>query len=36
MFDRIKRSFDLVRASIEVLRQDNHLMLFRSSKLTQS
>jgi hypothetical protein len=28
MFDRIKRSFDLVRASIEVLRQDNHLMLF--------
>jgi hypothetical protein len=28
MFDRIKRSFDLVRASAGVLRQDNHLMLF--------
>ncbi|MFK3737005.1 DUF6159 family protein [Massilia sp. TN1-12] len=28
MFDRIKRSFDLVRASIQVLRQDNHLLLF--------
>jgi hypothetical protein len=28
MFDRIKRSFDLVRASAQVLRQDNHLMLF--------
>ena len=28
MFDRIKRSFDLVRASARVLRQDKHLMLF--------
>jgi len=28
MFDRIKRSFDLVRASVQVLRQDTHLMLF--------
>jgi len=28
MFDRIKRSFDLVRASVQVLRQDNHLVLF--------
>lgn len=28
MFDRIKRSFDLVRASVQVLRQDNHLLLF--------
>jgi hypothetical protein len=28
MFDRIRRSFDLVRASAQVLRQDNHLMLF--------
>jgi hypothetical protein len=28
MFDRIKRSFDLVRASAQVLRQDNHLLLF--------
>jgi hypothetical protein len=28
MFDRIKRSFDLVRASIRVLRQDSRLMLF--------
>jgi len=27
MFDRIKRSFDLVRASAQVLRQDNHLLL---------
>jgi len=28
MFDRFKRSFDLVRASASVLRQDNHLLLF--------
>jgi hypothetical protein len=28
MFDRIRRSFDLVRASARVLRQDNHLILF--------
>jgi hypothetical protein len=28
MFDRIKRSFDLVQASVQVLRQDNHLLLF--------
>jgi len=28
MFDRIKRSFDLVRASARVLRQDNRLLLF--------
>ncbi len=28
MFDRIKRSFDLVHASIQVLRQDNRLLLF--------
>ncbi len=28
MFDRIRRSFDLVRASAQVLRQDNHLLLF--------
>jgi hypothetical protein len=28
MFNRIKRSFDLVRASIRVLRQDSRLMLF--------
>lgn len=28
MFDRFKRSFDLVRASTQVLRQDTHLMLF--------
>jgi len=28
MFDRIRRSFDLVRASAEVLRQDNRLLLF--------
>jgi len=28
MFERIKRSFDLVRASVQVLRQDNHLVLF--------
>jgi hypothetical protein len=28
MFDRIKRSFDLVRASARVLRQDSRLMLF--------
>jgi hypothetical protein len=28
MFDRIKRSFDLVRASAQVLRQDNHLLVF--------
>jgi hypothetical protein len=28
MFDRIRHSFDLVRASIQVLRQDNHLILF--------
>jgi hypothetical protein len=28
MFDRFKRSFDLVRASAQVLRQDTHLMLF--------
>jgi hypothetical protein len=28
MFDRIKRSFDLVRASVQVLRQDSRLMLF--------
>jgi hypothetical protein len=28
MFDRIKRSFDLVRASAQLLRQDNHLLLF--------
>lgn len=28
MFERIQRSFDLVRASIQVLRQDNHLVLF--------
>ncbi|QJE02769.1 hypothetical protein HH212_24470 [Massilia forsythiae] len=28
MFDRIKRSFDLVRASAQVLRQDKHLLLF--------
>jgi len=28
MFTRIKRSFDLVRASAQVLRQDNHLVLF--------
>jgi hypothetical protein len=28
MFDRFKRSFDLVRASVRILRQDRHLMLF--------
>lgn len=28
MFDRIRRSFDLVRASAQVLRQDHHLLLF--------
>ncbi|WP_036171067.1 DUF6159 family protein [Massilia sp. 9096] len=28
MFDRFKRSFDLVRASARILRRDNHLMLF--------
>lgn len=28
MFDRIKRSFDLVKASAQVLRQDNRLILF--------
>jgi hypothetical protein len=28
MFDRIRRSFDLVRASAQVLRQDNYLLLF--------
>lgn len=28
MFDRIKRSFNLVRASVQILRQDNHLLLF--------
>lgn len=28
MFDRFKRSFDLVRASAQVLRQDTHLVLF--------
>lgn len=28
MFDRVQRSFDLVRASARVLRQDRHLMLF--------
>lgn len=28
MFDRIKRSFALVQASIQVLRQDNRLLLF--------
>jgi len=28
MFDRIRRNFDLVRASAQVLRQDNHLLLF--------
>lgn len=28
MFDRIKRSFDLVRASAQVLKQDKHLLLF--------
>lgn len=28
MFDRIKRSFDLVRASARILRQDNRLLLF--------
>jgi hypothetical protein len=28
MFDRIKRSFSLVRASAHILRQDHHLMLF--------
>jgi hypothetical protein len=28
MFDRFNRSFDLVRASARILRQDNHLMLF--------
>jgi hypothetical protein len=28
MFDRISRSFDLVRASARILRQDRHLMLF--------
>jgi hypothetical protein len=28
MFERIKRSFDLVRASVQILRQDNHLLLF--------
>jgi len=28
MFDRIKRSFDLVRASAQVLRQDHRLLLF--------
>ncbi|MGB9107451.1 MAG: DUF6159 family protein, partial [Telluria sp.] len=28
MFDRLKRSFALVRASLAVLRQDRHLMLF--------
>ena len=28
MFDRLKRSFRLVGASAQVLRQDNHLMLF--------
>ena len=28
MFDRFKRSFDLVHASARILRQDNHLMLF--------
>lgn len=28
MFDRIKRSFDLVHASVQVLRQDSRLMVF--------
>jgi hypothetical protein len=28
MFDRIRRSYDLVQASAQVLRQDRHLMLF--------
>lgn len=28
MFDRLKRSFTLVGASAQVLRQDNHLLLF--------
>ena len=28
MFDRIRRSFDLVHASAQVLRQDHHLLLF--------
>lgn len=28
MFDRIKRSFDLVHASVQVLRQDHRLLLF--------
>jgi hypothetical protein len=28
MFDRLKRSFQLVGASAQVLRQDNHLLLF--------
>src|SRR5205823_4836312 len=28
MFARIQRSFDLVRATARVLRQDNHLLLF--------
>lgn len=28
MFDRLKRSFKLVQASAQVLRQDNHLILF--------
>jgi hypothetical protein len=28
MFDRLKRSFDLVRASVQVLQQDKHLTLF--------
>lgn len=28
MFDRIKRSFRLVGASVRILRQDNHLILF--------
>ena len=31
MFDRLKRSFRLVGASAQVLRQDKHLMLFPSS-----
>ena len=28
MFERIKRSFDLFRASVRILRQDRHLILF--------
>lgn len=28
MFDRLKRSFQLARASVQILRQDNHLLLF--------